>query len=109
MSKRYEIVFFRDAAGKEPFTDWLSRLRDSVTRRRILKRLFRVEQGNFGDHQSLKDGVWELRFTFGAGYRVYYALDGDRIIILLMGGDKGSQKRDIARAKLYWQEYNQNE
>jgi putative addiction module killer protein len=99
------VIVFANSAGKEPFTDWLNSLRDSTTRRRILKRLLRLEQGHFGDVKSVGDGVSELRFFFGAGYRVYYGEDGDTIIVLLCGGDKGSQNRDIQQAKAYWQEY----
>ena len=80
-------------------------LRDGRTRRRILSRLLRVEQGNYGDYKALKDGVFELRFSFGSGYRVYFGEDGDTIVVLLCGGDKRTQSRDIAQAKAYWQEY----
>ena len=86
-----EIIFYRDAAGNEPFVDWLNSLRDGVTRRRILKRLFRVESGNYGDYKSVKEGVLELRFAFGPGYRVYFGEDGDRLVVLLFGGDNSSQ------------------
>ena len=80
-------------------------LRDGRTRRRILSRLLRVEQGNYGDYKALKDGVFELRFSFGSGYQVYFGEDGDTIVVLLCGGDKRTQSRDIAQAKAYWQEY----
>ncbi len=91
------VIFYEDAKGNEPFTDWLNSLRDSTTRRRILKRLFRVEQGNYGDHKSVGDGVHELRFFFGSGYRVYFGEDGDTIVVLLIGGDKASQTKDIQK------------
>lgn len=100
-----EVIFYRTATGDEPFSDWLDRLRDPVTRRRILKRLFRVEQGNYGDYKSVGDGVFELRFFFGAGYRVYFGEDGNTIVVLLLGGDKRSQKRDVKQAKLFWEHY----
>ena len=99
------IIVYANSVGKEPFTDWLNSLRDSTTRRRILKRLLRLEQGHYGDVKSVGGGVNELRFFFGAGYRVYFGEDGDTIIVLLCGGDKGSQSRDIRQAKAYWQEY----
>jgi putative addiction module killer protein len=60
--------------------------------------------GNFGDHKYCRDGVWELRIDLGPGYRIYYALNGTRIIILLCGGDKGSQSADIQHAVAYWSE-----
>lgn len=83
----------------EEFADWLKGLRDLMARSRIATRIARVEEGNFGDHKSVGDGVSELRFTFGPGYRVYYTQRGDVVVILLCGGDKGSQDRDIERAK----------
>ena len=99
------VIFYRDAAGKEPFADWLNRLRDTVARRRILARLRRLEQGNYGDIKPVGAGVNELRFFFGAGYRIYFGEDGDRLVVLLCGGDKGSQRRDIQRAQTHWREY----
>ena len=99
------IIVYHTAAGKEPFTDWLNNLRDPTIRRRILKRLLRLEQGHYGDFKSVGGGVNELRFFFGAGYRVYFAEDGDTLVILLCGGDKSSQRRDIQQAQAYWQEY----
>lgn len=83
----------------EEFADWLKGLRDLMARSRIATRIARVEEGNFGDHKSVGEGVSELRFTFGPGYRVYYTQRGDVVVILLCGGDKGSQDRDIERAK----------
>lgn len=103
--KPKQIVFYQDSAGKEPVMLWLKRLRDPKTRRRILKRFFRVENGHYGDYKFIGDGVYELRFFFGAGYRVYFGEDGDTIVVLLAGGDKDSQPRDIENAQTYWQEY----
>ena len=81
------------------FIDWLVALRDVAARARIAKRIDRIAQGNFGDAKSVGDGVSELRFTFGPGYRVYYTRRGDIVVILLCGGDKSSQEQDIERAK----------
>jgi putative addiction module killer protein len=67
-------------------------------RARIAKRIDRLAQGNFGDAKSVGGGVSELRFDFGPGYRVYYTMRGQVVVILLCGGDKGSQQRDIERA-----------
>ncbi len=105
MANEKRVIFYQDAAGKEPFNDWLRSLRDPRTRRRILSRLLRVESGNYGDCRSLKDGVFELRLVFGPGYRVYFGEDGDTIVVILCGGDKSSQVQDIERAKAYWKEY----
>lgn len=81
------------------FIDWLVNLRDVAGRARIAKRIDRIAAGNFGDAKSVGDGVSELRFTFGPGYRVYYTRRGDVVVILLCGGDKGTQARDIEQAK----------
>jgi len=67
--------------------------------------LHRVESGHYGNNRSVGSGVRELRFFFGAGYRVYFGEDGDTIVILLCGGEKDSQRRDIQKAKSYWKEY----
>jgi len=99
------LVIYQNRAGKEPYTDWLASLRDPTTRRRILRRLLRVEQGQYGDAKPVGEGVHELRFFFGPGYRVYFGEDGDTIVVLLSGGDKDSQSRDIQQAQAYWQEY----
>ncbi len=81
------------------FADWLDGLRDAIAVKRIKQRLARVQIGLFGDAKSVGDGVSELRVDHGPGYRVYFDRRGDVVVILLCGGDKGSQKRDIARAK----------
>ena len=86
------------------FIDWLLELRDLAARVRIAKRIDRIAQGNFGDAKSVGDGVSELRFTFGPGYRIYYTRLGDVVVILLCGGDKASQGGDIERAKTMAQE-----
>lgn len=81
------------------FRDWLDGLRDRMARVRIDDRLKRLATGHEGDTKPLGDGVRELRLHFGPGYRVYYMWQGRVLIILLNGGDKGTQKRDIANAK----------
>lgn len=84
----------------DTFNDWLDNLRDRQARQKIAARIRLIEtEGYFGDHKSVGDGVSELRIHAGAGYRVYYTQRGGRLIILLAGGDKDSQTRDIARAK----------
>lgn len=83
----------------EQFRDWLDGLRDGRARLRIDDRLRRLANGNAGDTKSVGDGVQELRLHFGPGYRVYYMWRDGVLIILLCGGDKGSQARDIAKAK----------
>jgi putative addiction module killer protein len=99
------VIVYHDTAGKEPFNDWLLGLRDAGTRRRILQRLLRLESGNFGDCKPVGSGVSGMCFFFGSGYRVYFGEDGDTVVALLCGGDKGSQRRDVRQARAYWKEY----
>ena len=80
------------------FVEWLTDLKDVQARARIARRLDRLGLGNFGDTKSVGQGVSELRFTFGPEYRVYFTVRGEVVVILLCGGDKGSQRRDIERA-----------
>lgn len=83
----------------DQFRDWLDGLRDRKARLRIYDRLRRLADGNAGDTKSVGDGVQELRLHFGPGYRIYYIWRDGVLIILLCGGDKSSQARDIAKAK----------
>lgn len=100
-----EIRHYVTGDGKDVFLDWLKRVRDPVAKVQIVKRVSRVEQGNFGDHRFCRDGVWELRIDVGAGYRVYYARAGSRIVLLLAGGDKRTQNADIGHAVEFWQDW----
>jgi putative addiction module killer protein len=83
---------------KVAFTEWMRSLRDSAGRAKIASRIRRMAFGNFGDATHVGQGVSELRIHFGPGYRVYFVQRGSEIVILLCGGDKGSQKRDIETA-----------
>ena len=97
---------YRTAGGTEPFIDWLQSVRRlPQVLGNVLVRLKRAEEGNFGDHRSVGEGVIELRIDFGPGYRVYLGIDGDDII-LLWGGSKKTQREDIKTAKEYWRDYN---
>lgn len=91
--------------GRDVFLEWLRRVRDQAAKVQIVRRVNRLELGNFGDHRFCRDGVWELRIDVGAGYRVYYAQAGAQLVLLLAGGDKGSQDADIGRAVRYWQDW----
>lgn len=71
-------------------------------------RLARIRAGNFGDYKQVGGGVFELRIDKGPGLRIYFGLSGQRLVILIGGGDKGSQKRDIRRAQAIWKEYEKN-
>jgi len=81
------------------FNAWFSKLRDRQARVRIQARIDRAEDGNFGDHKSVGEGVCELRISYAQGYRVYYTVRGMEIIVLLAGGDKSTQRKDILLAK----------
>ena len=83
----------------EEFDDWLTHLKDQVGKAIIIKRIRSAEAGDFGDGEPVGDGVTEMRIHFGPGYRVYFTRRGNVVYLLLMGGDKSSQKRDILRAK----------
>lgn len=101
----YTLDEYVAAEGKNPFREWLHGLRDVRARARIRVRLNRVRLGNFGDAKSVGDGVSELRIPYGPGYRVYFARTGSTVVLLLCGGDKATQKRDVNTAKDYWLDY----
>ena len=93
------------AEGREPFSEWLASLPDISARAKIRVRLDRVSLGNLGDCHGVGDGVQELRIDYGPGYRVYFGHVGATIVLLLCGGDKSTQTKDIEAAKRYWSEY----
>jgi putative addiction module killer protein len=100
-----ELIIYQTEDGKEPFTRWRKSLKDKVTVARIDRRIERMAEGHYGDFKAVGEGVYELRLFFGPGYRVYFAEDGGTVVLLLCGGDKGSQDRDISAAQSYWQDY----
>ena len=104
-----ELVHYQESNGRHPFREWIATVRDALAKARIVLRLIQVENGNLGDWKSVGEGVMELRIRVGAGYRVYCARHGGFCVILLCGGDKGSQTKDIARAKAYWQDWKQRQ
>jgi putative addiction module killer protein len=101
-----KIVSFVTKSGKEPFTEWEDSL-EKGTQIIVASRLDRVRLGNFGDCKLIKggEGIKELRINFGPGYRIYFGIDSATLVILLIGGEKRSQNRDIEKAKKYWLEY----
>ena len=80
------------------FDEWLTQIKDGLTRRRLVRRLERAEEGNLGDVKPVGEGVWEMREDFGPGWRMYYIRRGDVLIVMLGGGNKSTQQRDIERA-----------
>jgi putative addiction module killer protein len=91
--------------GRDVYAEWLEGLRDAAGRAVISKRIRRITEGNFGDHRFVGEGVWEIRIHFGPGYRLYYGEDGPNVVLLLCGGDKGTQQKDIRRAQEFWAAY----
>ena len=100
----YQIVYYELSSGKCSFEKWFNGQTLKV-QNIIDTRLERVELGNFGQHRYLGQGVYELKFKMGPGYRVYFGKYEKQIVVLLLGGDKGSQKKDIKRAQVYWESY----
>ena len=98
------LLVYVDSRGRAPFSDWLRGLRDERARGVVRARLNRVTLGNYGDCKSLGEALYELRIDFGPGYRVYAAFESDSIV-LLWGGDKSSQRRDIDRARRYLKDW----
>jgi len=99
------IAIYETIEGGCPYVTWFESLRDQRAKQRIGARIRRVESGNFGDSKTVGEGVVELRIDYGPGYRVYFGRDGNKAVILLIGGDKGTQTKDIATAKNYWKDY----
>ena len=110
MTPLMTVKIYKDPlTNREPFIEWLENIGDSATEARARQRIRRMELGNLGDHRPVGDSVFELRLHFGSGYRVYFGKVGSTVILLLMGGDKHSQKRDIQKAKYYLHEYKTNQ
>ncbi len=97
----FELEYYVKDNGKVPFKEWLDALTDVAARAKIRIRLDRVRLGNLGDCRSVGEGVYELRIDYGPGYRLYFAKEDQRIILLLTGGHKSTQARDIARARSF--------
>ena len=103
--RQRKAVEYTADSGKKPFSEWLTRLKDRKGRAVILRRISQAEEGNFGAYRDLHRGIFELKIPYGPGYRIYFGIDGDELIVLLCGGDKGSQDRDILVARRYWADY----
>lgn len=100
-----EIHRYQMSDGRSPYLEWFESLKDETIRNRIRERLARARLGNLGDAESVGQGVFEFRFHFGPGYRVYFGLEGRVIVLLLCGGDKKTQKADVQKALEYWADY----
>jgi len=96
-----------DKDEKSPYADWLGGLKDRRAKAKILIQVDKMELGLFGDVEPVGDGLSELRIHYGPGYRVYFAKEENHIYLLLCGGDKSTQSKDIKKAKIYWQDHKQ--
>lgn len=106
MRELYHITLYKTDSGKIPYMDWEEGL--SVRDRAIVTaRLVRIRLGNLGDCKTLKgaSGIHEVRIDIGPGYRIYYSMIEQQVLLLLCGGDKSHQKRDIQKAQAFWRDY----
>jgi putative addiction module killer protein len=101
------ILIYATSSGVEPYTVWLLRRKRREIRARIRARLNRVELGLLGDYKALGEGLYELRMDALGGVRVYFAMPSAGEMLLLCAGTKGSQARDMSRARSYWRDYGQ--
>jgi putative addiction module killer protein len=102
---KIELLEYVTEDGKNPFHNWINSLEDQIARARIRVRLNRIRLGNFGDCKPVGKGVSELRVDYGPGYRIYYGKSETAIVILLCGGVKKSQQKDIQLAQKYWADF----
>jgi putative addiction module killer protein len=100
-----EVRQYQTARGRKPLAEWLAGLRDSATRARITARLDRLTAGLRGDWKNVGGAVCELRIDYGPGYRVYYAEGSSGLVLLLCGGIKRAQAKDIEKAHAYWKDF----
>ena len=101
-----DIQEYTDTEGRSPFADWFNDL-DAPAAAKVTTALIRLGQGNFSNAKGVGGGVLEYRIDFGPGYRVYFGKDGERFVILLAGGTKKRQQRDIEAAQARWEDYKQ--
>jgi putative addiction module killer protein len=100
----FELRGYVDPSGNRPFANWFETL-NPVAAAKVTKALTRMEQGNFSNVESVGSGVAEYKINFGPGYRIYFSKDGNRLVILLLGGTKKRQDRDISLAQAHWADY----
>jgi putative addiction module killer protein len=101
----FDLTVYQQAPGQRPFDKWFEALRDKQTQFRIARRLRNVQNGTLGDWKPVGEGVIELRIDAGAGYRIYCGRHEDTLVVLLCGGDKSTQSKDIERAKEFWKDW----
>ena len=103
--QRCQLIYYVAESGKLPFRDWFGSLNDFKTQAVIEARLTRLRVGNFGKCEPVGLGVLELKIDYGPGYRIYFARAGRQVVLLLWGGDKSTQRKDIRKAHQYWKNH----
>ena len=103
--RRRKIQFLRSRGGRIPAIDWLNTFTDVRTKAKLTARIERLGEGNFGDFKNVGDGVFELRVHYGPGFRVYFGFHQNQVVIIIYGGDKNTQTKDIKKAKTLWREF----
>jgi len=103
--QKHNAIIYQTETGRYPFEDWIRNLMDIQGRAKIRARVDRLEQGNFGKHDFVGQGVSELKIDFGPGYRVYYGRVNPTTVMILCGGNKKTQRKDIRKAIEYWDDY----
>ena len=105
-NKSWEALFYETGDGRKPAQEWLENLKDIRGKAKIYARIRRCEAGNFGSYRELGEDLYELKEPFGAGYRVYFTISRrEEVVLLLLGGDKSTQTKDIEKARKYLYEY----
>jgi len=102
-----DVLKYETVDGTIPLDEWLAGLRDQRAKARMLIRLDRLVLGLEGHWRSVGEGIRELKISEGKGYRIYYAWDGSKIVLLLCGGNKSTQNANIENARTYWRDYNE--
>ena len=100
----YKLKIYSTEKGKEPFSDWINSL-EITDQARVDARIDRIITGNLGEYKHIQEKIYELKFKNRSGFRIYYAIDGETLILLINGGNKRTQDRDIKKAKEYWNDY----
>lgn len=103
--KQRLVDYYKTVSGKEPAKEWLASIKDKLTLAILFKRIRQAGLGQFGNTRNVDNGVWELKINYGPGYRIYYGIHRDELILILVGGSKRTQTTDIQKAKAYWTEW----
>ncbi len=105
----YQIRYYETDNGRVPFHKWLKSIRDKKTRHKIRAAIDRAMEGNLSCYKRLSNGIFELKLYFGPGYRIYFAFTSDNIILILWAGTKQTQKQDIIKAEIFYENHKKNQ